>query len=169
MIKIEHSKSLSLKKKINSVQYFALLRNPTPNFKKNKKSLKNYRPISLPNVPPIADDTVVNEAISNEVVKTARQEQGVNNAPGVSDSGQTPIAGALVDFKTGVIINPSPTDPIDPVTGMRTPSTNMGTISSDGSYQAPKGLELNSNGEFKVDPKAVRAKKEAWRVFPVKK
>jgi hypothetical protein len=151
----ESSFKVSKPQVMNNVQYYALLRNPEPKFKEQKKkSLQKIRPSGLPNLAPEKDDSIVSMSISPEVmsevaIETKELEQ---KTPGSSESSSTPIAGAIVDFKTGVIINPSETDPVDPVTGQRTPSTNVGSISPDGTYNAPEGLVLNDDGKFEVDP-----------------
>jgi hypothetical protein len=142
---------ISMPQKMNSVQYYALIRNPLPSFNNTKKQLQNLRPSELPNVVPDSDDIIVQlVAVTSTESPTQGNTQDIMPAQ-VGDNSSVPIAGAIVDFNTGTIINPSATDPVDPVTGMRTPTSNMGTIGSDGSYQAPEGLTLTNNGTFSVE------------------
>ena len=104
-------------------------------------------------MPTKESDPIVTTAINPDVQSQVASEtsKAVNNAPGVSDSGSTPVAGAMVDFVTGTIINPSSTDPVDAVSGQRLPSSNMGQIATDGSYIPPQGLILTSEGAFAYD------------------
>ena len=142
---------ISMPQKMNTVQYYALIRNPIPKFNNTQRQLQNLRPSELPNVVPDTDDIIVQLMAVPDTASTPQvNEQEIMQAQ-VGDNSSTPIAGAIVDFDTGTIINPSATDPVDPVTGMRTPTSNMGTISSDGSYQAPEGLKLTNNGTFAID------------------
>ena len=142
---------ISMPQKMNTVQYYALIvKNPLPKFNNTQRQLQNLVPSELPNVAPDADDIIVQLTVVPNTASTPQgNEQEIMQAQ-VGDNTSTPIAGAIADFDTGTIINPSATDPVDP-TGMRTPTSNMGTISADGSYQAPEGLKLTNNGTFAID------------------
>lgn len=142
---------VSKPQKMNTVQYFALRRNPLPNFASNQRQLKNLRPTELPGLLPQNEDIIVVMAISPDLVSGAQGNTSNVIPASVGDNTSTPIAGAIVDFTTGTIINPSPTDSVDPVTGMRTPTTNLGTVSTDGTYQPPAGYKLDDYGVFVVD------------------
>ena len=150
----KNSFKISKPQMMNSIQYYALLKNAVPKINnKQGKKVKNMRSILLPNMPTKESDPIVTTAINPDVKSEVASErrEAVNIDPGVSDSGSTPVAGAMVDFVTGTIINPSSTDPVDSNSGQRIPSSNMGQIASDGSYIPPKGLILTSEGAFTYD------------------
>lgn len=64
-----------------------------------------------------------------------------------------PIAGGMIDMKTGIYIAPPPNSVFDKNTGVYVAPASYGTVDASGNYKAPEGLKLTADGQFVPDAK----------------
>lgn len=156
--------------KISPVQYEQMKTNETFEEKKAESSepQKSYNSPIPPGVSTLAAtnsntetlESQVKTEVGAEVIAEQAKEltAAVNTPPaeGYVDPNTgavAPIAGGFIDMKTGIYIAPPPGSVFDPNTGVYVPPASYGTVDASGSYKAPEGLKLTSDGQFIPDTK----------------
>ena len=127
---------VSAPRKLNPIQLNLLRRNPEPSFSNSSVTSSNSehkRSAALPNLSVQNQHDPIHDS-------TEKVSLGKGNA-------QMP-AGSFIDLKTGALIPPPPGSEYDANTGTFIVDSKFGTVSSDGEYMPPPGVELNERGEF---------------------
>lgn len=109
-------------------------------------------------VPPGLSGAVVantEESIKGLLVASAvspiEVPKSTDPAGGISEAGRVrPANGSFVHLESGVVIAPSSDAVLDPVTNTFIGGTASGSVSEDGSYRPPAGVEITPDGKLSV-------------------
>ena len=165
MLKAKHFSSVqkvgdkikvSAPRKLNPIQYNQLKNNSVPTFSKKSIIKKNNEKKRSSNLPNISNALSTTSIVPKKTDLNADSSMPQNKLGG---NNQMP-AGSFVDLNTGTIIPPPPGSDFDSNSGTFISDGNLGSVSDDGSYIPPEGMQVNMDGKFVVDEGASKQAQE---------